>query len=199
MVAGRRVWWRYPRQPSSSWARWGSGSRTPPSVRGLGAHTCLPSREGNWNNNNHSDRCQFIKPSCVKVMFSVVSVHQSVIPSIGVRCDHHPWCTRSHYAGTPPGAWDLTVQNLPPVSDIWWLRLETCSNLFTWGTLPPPTCRCLWWLLKHYDQRKRAVRILLDCFLVRIKNRLWLFTIHNVTIDSVELWRRRLALRVNRP
>ena len=95
VVAGRRVWWRFPRLPSSSWARWGSGSRTPPSVRGLGAHTCLPSREGNWNN-NHSDRCQFIKPSCVKVMFSVVSVHQSVIPSIGVRCDHYPWCIRSH-------------------------------------------------------------------------------------------------------
>ena len=35
----------------------------------------------------------------------------------------------SHCYCTGPG---------PYASDIWWSRLETCSNLFTWGPPPPP-------------------------------------------------------------
>ena len=31
----------------------------------------------------------------------------------------------------PPWLW-----HLPPVTDIWWLSLETCSNLFTWWPTP---------------------------------------------------------------
>ena len=32
---------------------------------------------------------------------------------------------------------------LPPASDIWWPRLQTCSKLFTCGPPPrPPVLRC---------------------------------------------------------
>ena len=54
-------------------------------------------------------------------------------------------------------------RNLPG-SDICWSRLETCSNLFNRG--PPPRADT-WWLLKYVRTvGKRAVHILLDCFLV---------------------------------
>ena len=36
----------------------------------------------------------------------------------------------------PPSTWDLTVR--APAGDIWWPRLKTCSNLFTWGPPHPP-------------------------------------------------------------
>ena len=39
-----------------------------------------------------------------------------------------------------------------PDSDIWWSSLKICSNLFNWGPLTP----------------KRAVPILLECFLVQL-------------------------------
>ena len=36
-----------------------------------------------------------------------------------------------------PRTWDLTVQGPPaPTSDIWLQRLETCSNMLTWGNTP---------------------------------------------------------------
>ena len=34
-----------------------------------------------------------------------------------------------------PWKWDLTAQG-PPVSDIWWPSLKTCSSLLTSGPLP---------------------------------------------------------------
>ena len=43
-----------------------------------------------------------------------------------------------HCTGTP--------SPVPPRSDIWWPRLEACSNLFTWKR---PTSGNIWWLLKH--------------------------------------------------
>ena len=85
--------------------------------------------------------------SCGKVMFSVMSVHGGGGSPM--------WCTDAL-------ALDLTVQH-PPRSlgpapldigtslysdppgpspsrhgDIWWPRLKTCSNLFTWGSPHPP-------------------------------------------------------------
>ena len=51
---------------------------------------------------------------------------------------------------------------LPPVSDIWWPSMETCSNLFILGS--PTSVHILWW--STYSLRKQAVRILLECFLV---------------------------------
>ena len=63
--------------------------------------------------------------------------------------------------GTPWGP------NPLPASDIWWPSLETCSSLFirphcTETLLGVTSCGC--W--RNYGQRKRAVRILLECFLV---------------------------------
>ena len=41
---------------------------------------------------------------------------------------------------------------LPPVSDIWWWSLQTCSNLFIWGpTLPSNDI--WWWQLKFKHLR----------------------------------------------
>ena len=47
-------------------------------------------------------------------------------------------------------------------SDIWWLRLETCSNLFTWE-LSSNQC---WHLVatETHTVGKRSVHILLECF-----------------------------------
>ena len=76
-----------------------------------------------------------------KVMFSQVSVILLGGPHVTITHD----------------ALDLTVQGpssrqspsiQPPTSDIWWPRLEICSNLFT--RLPhctgPPTSADIWWL-----------------------------------------------------
>ena len=41
-----------------------------------------------------------------------------------------------------------------------WRPVQTCS------LLDPPTGAGIWWLFKYHDRRKRAVRILLECFLV---------------------------------
>ena len=75
--------------------------------------------------------------SCGKVIFSVVSICQSFCPQGGshVTITHDTLhCTGSTVQGPKP---------LPPSArDIWWQRLYTCSNLFTWGphcTDPPPT------------------------------------------------------------
>ena len=38
----------------------------------------------------------------------------------------------------------------PPASDIWWWSLETCSNLFNWGPIPPPVTSGGNWNLSTY-------------------------------------------------
>ena len=60
--------------------------------------------------------------------------------------------------GNPPA-----LVPTPPGSGSWWPRPETCSNVFTWGTLAADT----WWLAtKACIVGERAIRILLECFLV---------------------------------
>ena len=87
----------------------------------------------------------------------------------GVSCDNYPWCIGPHCTLSPPlQTMDITVQNTssphpppppqPPIpqtwdlivqgthaSDIWWLRLEICSNLFTSGHLVNPSMH---WTIK---------------------------------------------------
>ena len=63
----------------------------------------------------------------------------------------------------------------PPASDIWWSRLDICSNLCTWRphcTSPQPVMASSGWLRTVGE---RAVRILLECFLVYILFRLSFF------------------------
>ena len=63
--------------------------------------------------------------------------------------------------------WDFME---PPASDIWWSKLEICSNLFNWGA--PPTQKLKYggyWSSTYavgYSQCQRAVRILLECTVV---------------------------------
>ena len=78
-----------------------------------------------------------------KVMLSFVSVHQSVIPGREGggqwKCDYSSWCTGPHCTGLAPYPPDIRHGTpSPPASYIWWPFLETCSNLFTWGS-PPHT------------------------------------------------------------
>ena len=66
---------------------------------------------------------------------------------------------------SPPDIRPGTNYPLPPATDIWYSTLETCSNLFNWGT--PPLQE--WFLVAATEAStvcKRAVRILLECFLV---------------------------------
>ena len=90
----------------------------------------------------------------------MVSVSQSVILStgVGVPCEHYTWCIASHHTLISLQPWappipvghgtSLLRENLPPDMgphctglpfptsvDIWRLRLESHSNLFTWGIL----------------------------------------------------------------
>ena len=98
---------------------------------------------------------ELCQQSSGKLMFSQVSVCHSVqgkglgrlyalydrsLYPIG----HQTW------APTPP-PFDTT--------DIWWLSLETCSNLYTWGPTP-------YWYWHLVMPTERAVRILLECCLV---------------------------------
>ena len=91
--------------------------------------------------------CNIIITACKrsygKVMFSVLSVVQSVILSI--------W--GGFHVAITHDASDLNVQgpdplqDLPPASEMWWSRLETYSNLFTWEphcTPSSPKCFYLW-------------------------------------------------------
>ena len=98
----------------------------------------------------------------------------SLYPQGGVPWDHYLWwigppCTAPSIPSRQGislymdlSAWASPVHGIPlykppPASDIWWPRLETCLNLFTWGTplySPPPhpyhhTGTDIWWLLKH--------------------------------------------------
>ena len=110
-----------------------------------------------------------------------VSVH------MGSPFDHYPWCIGPHCAAPPPRhkTWGPPIPVLPPqdmrpgnpshtptpsspTSDIWWPLLETCSNLYIRPhcTATPPPRETTGSCLRNYGQRKRAVRILLECFLV---------------------------------
>ena len=104
-----------------------------------------------------SERNSLYRPATKKkVMLLVVSVLRSVILSTrGGGSDHHSWCIGTHHTDTP------SVQvPVPPASDIWWPRLETCSNLFTWGT---PILVLISGAIEAYS--KRSARTLLECFL----------------------------------
>ena len=91
--------------------------------------------------------CLFSTPRATPLWTCDITV-QGLPPS---PTHHYPSGQRTalpHCAGDP---------QLPPGSDIWWSRLATCSNRFTWGLFP-------WHLVAVV--RKREVRILLECFLV---------------------------------
>ena len=47
-----------------------------------------------------------------------------------VSYDHYPWCLDITWQGY------ISPRTARSLTDIWWSRWETCSNLFTWG--PPP-------------------------------------------------------------
>ena len=55
---------------------------------------------------------------------------------MGVSCDHYPWCIGPHCTG-PPLYKTITTH----ASDIWWPRLETCSNC----SPEDPLISDIWW------------------------------------------------------
>ena len=103
-----------------------------------------------------------------KIMFSDVSVHQSVSLFTGIPCNHYQWYIKSYCTGPSPTlfqssdligqapyphgpsplqTWNLTKQGASsPARDIWWSSLETCSNLFASGPSPGAD---ICWLLNH--------------------------------------------------
>ena len=90
--------------------------------------------------------CIFIarQRSCRKVMFSVVCV---CLFGGGVSCDHYLTGLPISWTPTRYGTF-LYRDPWPPVSDIWWPSLRTCSRLFTPPT--PATVADIWWqLLKN--------------------------------------------------
>ena len=78
--------------------------------------------------------------SCGKVMFSLVSVclFTGEVPV---------WpLPMTHWTSTPfPQKSGLEYPCLTPAIDFWWSSLETCSNLFIWGTLLGVTSGCSYW------------------------------------------------------
>ena len=67
---------------------------------------------------SHQVRSWYLPPnqqSCMKVMFSVVSVCQSLCPRGWVLCDHYPWCIGSHCTGPLPQTSDLVPQTWAPL------------------------------------------------------------------------------------
>ena len=96
--------------------------------------------------------------SCGKVMFWQVSVCHSVQGRSP--CVHYFWCIGLHCAGFPCSGPLLDMEPSwlqprprhrtwdPSASEIWWPSLETCSNLFTWGT-PPLSGTDICWPQKH--------------------------------------------------
>ena len=85
----------------------------------------------------------------------------------GLRTSHVSW-DRSHGRVTP-STWTSELGTYPHYwFFIWWSSLETCSNLFTWGSTPP---NWYWHLVVATETctvGKRAVPILLGCCLVII-------------------------------
>ena len=59
----------------------------------------------------------------------------SVCSKEAVLCDYYPWCIRPHHTGITLclALVPLCTLTAHP-SDLWWQKLETCSNLFTWGS-----------------------------------------------------------------
>ena len=108
------------------------------------------------------------KQSCWKVIFSLMYVCSWGMGGGGCLCGYYPWCmdltVRGHELSQPAMAqpspsprnqtWDprgpspipRTSDMGPHATDIWWLSLETCSNLFSWE--PIQTSTGIWWL-KH--------------------------------------------------
>ena len=70
--------------------------------------------------------CNF-REVAVKVMFSQVSVCHFVQGAGNIKCI-------MGYGRVPPQTLDLGTY--PTAGDIWWLSLETYSNLFIWGPNP---------------------------------------------------------------
>ena len=110
--------------------------------------------------------------SCGKVMFSVMSVcwrgsHMAIThdvldlteqgpqpsPDMELHCTGTPLNMGPHYKDPPvPALLDMepycTWTPSHAASDILWPSLETCSNLFTSGSLLSPSVE-IWWLLKQ--------------------------------------------------
>ena len=59
---------------------------------------------------------------------------------------HPPFGHRTSLCRDAPQTWDLTVQ-VPFSNDIWWPRLETCSNLTTWWPTPRLPHQPCWYLV----------------------------------------------------
>ena len=60
--------------------------------------------------------------------------------------DHYPWWIPPHYeVPLRHGTLGSLRPGSPPATDIWWSRLETCSNVFTWWTPPPELASCGKW------------------------------------------------------
>ena len=88
--------------------------------------------------------------SCLSVCLFTRRSHVTVIG---------PWTLDLTIQGTPNPDPPLPTLNIrphstrtpqprPPASDTWWPRLDTFSNLFSWGLLNPTSAN-VWWLLKH--------------------------------------------------
>ena len=61
--------------------------------------------------------------------------------------------------------------------DIWWPRLETCSDLFTMGS---PTVVDIWWLLKHIQSTQVGgthLTGILPCFNCKLQVNFWIIII----------------------
>ena len=101
----------------------------------------------------------------------------------GFPCDYYPWCIGPYFAPSVQGPTTCTgPQPCSLASDIQLPRLETCSNLFTWGPhCTVPTNTDIWWLaIKARLVSEQSVGILLQCFFLRnvvtdiLRNERWL-------------------------
>ena len=69
-----------------------------------------------------------------------------------ISCDHYPRHIGLHHTWNPPPSCRAPPHQYrtpPAASDIWWPRLENCSNLLTWGPLSLTVVTSGGWLLKH--------------------------------------------------
>ena len=82
-----------------------------------------------------------------------------VCHSVGVPCDHYPWCIGLHPHPSPlcRGTPALTFAQ-SHASDIWWRRLEIYLNFLAWGTSPNVIAT------QARMFGNRVIRILLECF-----------------------------------
>ena len=109
--------------------------------------------------------------------------HRGVPLGSATACD--PWCIAPHCTAPPPTPAPAFPPNMghgdplhlpqpwpqPPASDIWWPSLETSSSLFIGPHCTAPSPHHYWHLVatNEHTVDKRAVRILLECFLVYFK------------------------------